>query len=368
MIRATRLLLFTFIFALLLSGCSTDQEQGLSQRQIEKLVLAANPHLDSPDIWARAIKESLQELNQPVEKQTVCAVIAVIAQESGFKTVPKNSGMPNILRKKIEGATSNLLVKELIQLRLDQHASNGNTFRENIDSIRSERDFELWYNEFTSASITKPILLVFNKDISDLVTTLGSMQVSVKFAKLYPKKPKNVGNGSIREILYTCKGGVFYGSACLLDYKHHYDDWKYVFADYNAGHYASRNAGFQKMLARISREKIDLDGDLLSYEDGKGSPSVTCFTFIDLLKNKGIGFDEEAVKKDFEKEKSYDFEETWSYKTLAAMHKKQFGRTIYAVLPEISLHSPKFVSKNLTTKWFANRVKGRFNHCMRTRI
>jgi len=366
--RAFRFAALMFLLNLFLSGCSHDQEQGLSQRQIEKLVLAASPHVDSPDIWARAIRESLHELGQPVDKEHACAVISVIMQESSFKTVPKNSGMPNILRKKIENASSNLIVQQLIQLRLDQHAANGKSFRENIDSIKSERDFELWYNEFTSASVTKPILIVFNKDISDLVTTLGSMQVSVKFAEHYPKKPKNVGSGSIREILYTCKGGVFYGAARLLDYKHNYDDWKYVFADYNAGRYSSRNAGFQKMLARVARKTVDLDGDLLSYENGKGVPSATYASFIELLKDREIVFDEEQIRKDFEKEKRYSFEKTWSYKTLAEMYKKKYGRTIYAVLPEISLHSPKFVSKNLTTKWFANRVKGRFIHCMRTRI
>jgi len=366
--RTYRFTVLTLLLTLFLSGCSRDQEQGLSQRQIEKLVLAANPNVDSPNIWARAIRESLQELKQPVDKETACAVISVIAQESSFKTVPKNSGMPNILRKKIENASSNIIVQQLIQLRLDQLAANGKTFRENIDSITSERDFELWYNEFTSASVTKPILIVFNKDIGNLVTTLGSMQVSVKFARHYPKKPKNVGSGSLREILYTCKGGVFYGTARLLDYKHNYDDWKYVFADYNAGHYASRNAGFQKMLANVLREKIDLDGDLLSYKDGKGVPSATYASFIELLKNKEIAFDEEDVKKDFAREKRHSFEKTWSYQTLATLHKEKFGRTIYAVLPEITLHSPKFVSKNLTTKWFANRVKGRFNRCMRTRI
>jgi len=367
--RVTRFTLFTtFMLLLFLSGCSRDQQQGLSQRQVEKLVRASRPGNPSPELWAKAIKESLEELGQPVDKEHVSAVCAVISQVSAFSISPKNSRMASILRKKIKAAESNEVLRLVIETRLDQRASNGKSFRENIDSIQSELDFEKWYDEFTSASITKPILLVLKKDASDLITTAGSMQVSVKFAEKYPKKPRNAGGGSVRDMLYTCKGGVFYGTAYLLDYKRNYDDWKYVFADFNAGHYSSRNAGFQKMLARLTRRTVVTDGDLLSYENGKATPSVTFVTFVNFLKNKGIEFDEKRVLKDFSKEKSYDFEQTWSYKTLAEMYKKRYGRQIYAVLPDIPLDSPKFVSKNLSTKWFANRVKERYNRCMRTRI
>jgi hypothetical protein len=365
---ANRSIVFTFLITLFLGACSGTQDYGLSEKQIKKVVLAASPNNPSPDIWARAIKESLEELGQPVDKEHVCAVCAVISQVSAFSISPKNTRMGSILRKKIEAAESNEVLRLLIETRLDQQASNGKSFRENIDLIKSELDFEKWYDEFTSAKITKPILLVLNKDASDLITTAGSMQVSVKFAEKYPKKPQNAGGGSVRNMLYTCKGGVFYGTAYLLDYKHNYDDWKYVFADFNAGHYSSRNAGFQEMLARLTRRAVDTDGDLMNYEDGKMTPSVTWVTFVNFLKKKEIGFDEKKVMDDFSKEKSYEFEDTWSYKTLAELHKKKYGRTIYAVLPDIPLNSPKFVSKNLSTKWFAERVKSRYNHCMRTRI
>ncbi len=367
MIRTTRLIVLAFVIVSSLSGCSKN-ETGLSQSQIEKLVLTARPGNTTPDIWASAIRESLVELGQPVDKAHVCAVLAVITQESSVSTSPKNRKMADILRKKISTFDSTKVLSFIIQKRLDQYAANGRTFRENMETISSEQDFELWYNEFTSAEITKPILLVFNKDINDLVTTIGSMQVSVKFARNYPKKPSNVGFGTIREILYTCKGGVYYGTAYMLDYKHRYNDWKYVFADYNAGRYASRNAGFQKMLADLSRKRIDLDGDLLNYAEGNNSRSVTYDTFIELLKNKGKEFDEGSVKKDFDQEKRYDFENTYSYKTLSYMHMKKFGSSIYAILPEIPLSSPKFTSRNLTTKWYAMRVKSHFERYMRRKI
>lgn len=366
--RTQRFIVFACLFVLFLGGCTGKRDPGLTEMQIEKLVLASRPNNASPDIWAKAIKESLEELDQPVDKEHVSAVVAVISQVSGFSISQKNPKMASILRKQIETAKSNEVLRFVIETRLDQKASNGRTFEENIDAIESELDFERWYEEFTSAKLTKPILLVLNKDASDLVTTIGSMQVSVRFAEEYPGKPRNIGMKSVRETLYTHKGGVFYGTAYLLDFKHDYDDWKYVFADFNAGHYTCRNAGFQKMLARLTHRTVVLDGDLINYEKGDIASSVTYGTFIDLLKKKEVEFDENQIRKDFSKEKKREFENTWSYKTLSELHRKQYGRTIYAVLPEIPLNSPKFASSNLSTKWFAQRVKSRFNHCIRTRI
>lgn len=371
MIRENRIALFTLcalFFAFVTSGCSRNDDSGLAEQQIEKLVLAAAPGLDSPDIWAKAIQESLQEIGVPVSKENACAVVAVIAQESGFKTVPKTPGMGNILHNRLKNAASNPIVRFIIDARLDQEAANGRTFRRNIDSIESERDVELWYNEFIGADLTKPILQVLDKDVDDLITTIGSMQISVRFAAHYPNKPENVTHNDIRKVLYTCKGGVFYGTAYLLDYKHRYDDWRYVFADYNAGHYACRNAGFQNMLANLTRKKIVPDGDLLSYKDGHAAFGSTYGILIDYLNETGMAFNEGDIKKDFRKEKSSDFEKTFSYKTISALHKSKFGSAIHAGMPEIPLKSDKFSGRNLSTKWFADKVKSRFERCMRTKL
>ncbi len=231
MIRETRIALFTLcalFFTFVLSGCSRNENSGLAEEQIEKLILVADPGLDSPDIWAKAIKESLQEIGVPVSKENACAVIAVIAQESGFKTVPKTPGMKKILHNRLKNAESNPIVRFIIESRLDQQAANGKTFRENIDSIESERDVELWYNEFIAADVTKPMLQVLNKDVDDLITTIGSMQISVRFAEHYSKNrktqgitisvksstPAKAGYSTVRRICSTTNTITTTGSMC----------------------------------------------------------------------------------------------------------------------------------------------------------
>jgi hypothetical protein len=108
------------------------------------------------------------------------------------------------------------------------------------------------------------------------IDTIGSMQVAVHFALRYEaykhgREQSLNDEWRIRNLLYTRKGGLYYGAAQLLAYKTGYEKKLYRFADFNAGRYASRNEVFQDTVAALLGKKLALDGDLLSYDSGGNS-------------------------------------------------------------------------------------------------
>lgn len=104
--------------------------------------------------------------------------------------------------------------------------------------------------------------------------------------------------GSLRDELFTRRGGLYFGAAHLLDYAADYDDMVHRFADFNAGHYASRNAGFQNALAIASGRKLALDGDLLIRGEDAERPSQT-----ELAAPWPIGstYSEREIRRDLER-------------------------------------------------------------------
>ena len=206
--------------------------------------------LNSADaqVWVTDVLSSLDTVGMVRTNESACAVMAVIEQESGYKEDPAVPGLSNLLANKIKKMEENLAVKLALEVRLNQPMNSGKTFREGISLVKTERDLASWYSEFTASKYLGPLLDRFGKGVDDVVGTVGSMQVSIDYAR---RVAAQLGQSSMnmRETLYTRKGGVLFGTAHLFYYPTHYEQMIYRFADYNAGHYASRNAGFQAMVA-----------------------------------------------------------------------------------------------------------------------
>lgn len=282
--------------------------------------------------------------------ERACAVIAVIEQESGYRTDPAVPNLPRIVMKALEDKLAPLgpLAKPTLRAILDDHTRAG------IETLRTERDLDRLFRETISAKLPAAARLI-GIDALNPVTTAGSMQVQVAFAR----ELSGMDDADTRELLYTRAGGVRFGTARLLGYGASYDDVLYRFADYNAGPYASRNAAFQEQLAQLAGTRLALDGDLLDYRGGAESQTLKSALAFAALHE----LSERRVRRDLEREKTLDFENTELWQAVRDAWQRSTGKAApYARVPEVTLTSPK-LSRGRTTAWFADSVRRRYAAC-----
>lgn len=313
--------------------------------------------------WVDDILSSLDDVKMARTNESMCAVMAVIEQESGYKEDPPVAGLSTLLANKIKKMGSNLALRLALEVRLDQAMSTGKTFREGMKLVKTERDLSKWYTEFTESRYTSPILKYMGKSVDDVVSTVGSMQVSLDYAR---KIAPSLGQSSMnmRETLYTRKGGVLYGTAHLFYYPTNYSDMIYRFADFNAGHYASRNAGFQAMVSQLSGKPLNADGDLIAHQpENSNQVSQTQNAVMQLFAKKMPTMTVQSIAQDLALEKNLDFEKTTTYQTVAQWYAQKYKKVIAQQIPKISLKSEK-ITRNLTTEWYANSVNRRYQQCL----
>ncbi len=294
-------------------------------------------------------------------RQNVCAVVAVIEQESNFHVNPAVPGLGAIAWKEIDSRAERAGVPHiLVHAAMELRSPNGRTYSERINSARTEKDLSDIYEDFIgSVPLGRKLFADWNP-----IRTRGPMQVNIAFAQSYAAVrpyPYPV-KSSIADELFTRRGSVYFGIAHLFAYQPPYDQYLYRFADFNAGQYASRNAAFQNAVSRASGIPLVTDGALLSHEsDAKGAGD----TELALRALAGrLDMSESAIHDALEQGRMKDFERTRLYQRVFALAERTTGRKLpRAIVPSIKLHGPK-LSRALTTSWYAHRVNGRFERCL----
>jgi hypothetical protein len=360
----------SFVLAgiVLMSACTHPQ---LREPPIDPDVARAEiarripPKIPNREGWAIDIFAAFESLEIRPTTENICAVIAVTEQESTFQVSPAVPGLAAIARREIESrATRYHIPAAAVNAALSLKSPTGASYRERLDKVKTEKELNDIFADFTSmAPLGGRLFGGLNP-----VRTGGPMQVSIAYAEQHAdaKKYPYPVHSTIRNEVFTRRGGMYFGIAHLLDYPAEYDDMVYRFADFNAGHYASRNAAFQNAVSIMSNTPLALDGDLLLHGEAASDPSKTELAARKLADQ--IDLSDSEIRRDLERGDADDFADTKLYKRVFDIGDKSGrGRRLpRAVVPKIRLESPK-ITRKLTTEWFAKRVDERYERCLARR-
>jgi Protein of unknown function (DUF1615) len=311
--------------------------------------------------WAADMYAAFTALGIEPTHESICAVVAVIEQESGFHVDPVIPGLPAIAWREIDRRAERAGVPPLmVHTALQLTSPTGRSYSDRIDSARTEKDLSDIFEDFIGAVPLGRTLFAERNPIR----TRGPMQVNIAFAeqyaaaKPYPYPVKL----SIADEVFTRRGSLYFGTAHLLAYAATYDAYLYRFADFNAGQYASRNAAFQSAVSSASGILVAPDGALLPHDSEVKGPGSTELAVRALSKRLNMG--DSAIHNALEQGKAADFDRTELYQRVFALADRAAGQRLpRALVPRIQLHGPK-IARSLTTEWYAHRVDQRFKRCL----
>ncbi len=309
--------------------------------------------------WASDIQSAFQSLQLPPTTANLCATLAVIEQESGYKADPPVPGLGRIARGEIERRAGQMGVPKIaVAGALRLKAPDGEAYGDKLARVRSERELSDLYEQIITRAprLGRGLLARANP-----VRTGGPMQVSIDYAEAQVKeRPYPYASGaSIRHEVFTRRGGLYFGIAHLLKYPNAYPRHLYRFADFNAGHYASRNAAFQSAVSVASGTQLVRDGDLVLHGSKDAGATERALQSI----AGQLGLTPEEIRADLERSIRDEFEYSRLYRELYALAEQRAGRKLpRASMPQIALESPK-ITRKLTTEWFATRVESRYRAC-----
>lgn len=345
----------------LLAGCATQQRMQTPPRspaevRAQLVRLLPGDTVDREG-WATDIQSAFQLLDIPPSSENLCAALAVTAQESGFKADPEIPGLGRIARGELDRrAAQHHLPKLLVSAALRLPSPGGMSYQQRLQSVRTERELSRLYEDFIGKVPLGQRLL----GGANPVRTGGPMQVSIAFAEQHASAHPYpyATDASIRHEVFTRRGGLYFGIAHLLDYPNSYQRHLYRFADFNAGWYASRNAAFQAAVTAASGVPLALDGDLIVHGSDKVGATEAAVRSL----GSRLDMNDAAIRRALEQGDRFGFEDTAVHARVFALAERNGQPLPRAVLPRITLQSPK-ITRKLTTEWFATRVEQRYRRC-----
>ena len=348
---------------LILAGCSAERAAPLKEGEkpidVASVVRAKMPaSVKDRDAWAKDLATTFESQSLAPTLENICSVLAVAQQESNYQADPPVPGLSKIAWQEIDKRAARLHIPQfVVHTALKINSTTGKSYSERLDNVKTEKQLSAIFDDLIDrVPLGQTLFGSLNP-----VHTGGPMQVSIDFAEKHASGYPWKMDGSVRQEVFSRRGGLWFGTYHLLNYPANYSAPLYRFADFNAGWYASRNAAFQNAVSKASGVKLALDGDLIRYdtrEPGKTELAVR------KLAGK-LDMSEREIRQQLEKGDSLAFEKTALYREVYRLAEQKSGKAQpKEMLPGIQLESPK-ITRNLTTAWFAKRVDDRRARCMR---
>ncbi len=365
-------------------------------------IQSARLSLPEREIWAKAILDHLEKNKISFNRMHITIILVTIDRESGFNDVPIIANPEKKIEAKIAQFKKNHAVAymaaggsiadgkkiamDFVKLRREENLQNG-IYTTNEKGIKmgvfTQKDMDLavdyamsLYDEYATDLLKK---FYAKKDLEQFRPKNGGcMQVSIEKAQELAGKyeGKVVSSKAMRDILNTREGGLKYGFLAMKElFEAHenegglsLDKMKFVLIDYKMGSFATRNAGIQANLKRLGAEDISSTGVLLEYDKTgkvKEENSPTEEAIGKFFRENGVKISPEQIRKDLLKEKSADFKDTPTYKTLVELFAKN-KLEIVSTMPEgkVKTNNVKVENDKTSTVAYANSSYARYHRLM----
>ena len=348
--------------AMVLSACTSQQaptmKAGEKPVDVASVVRQKMPaSVRDRDAWAQALAKTFESQKLAPTEDNICSVLAVAQQESNYQADPAVPGLSKIAWQEIDRRAEKMHIPAfLVHTALKINSPTGKSYSERLDAVKTEKQLSAIFDDFIG------MVPMGQKLFGSLnpVHTGGPMQVSIAFAEQHQNGYPWKMDGTVRQEVFTLRGGVWFGTYHLLNYPANYTAPIYRFADFNAGWYASRNAAFQYAVSKATGVKLALDGDVILY--GSDEPGSTEMAVRKLASK--LSLSNSDIHHQLQKGDSQAFETTALYKGVYKIAEQRAGKPLAKeMLPGIQLESPK-ITRKLTTAWFAKRVDERRAKCM----
>ena len=345
--------------------------------------------------WMLAINRAAHQLEAPcADDDLLVLVLTTIQLESGISADPplENPNLDKLFELRLKKIKDEVpLAESLLDSSTLDEAIRGKLRRDTRKGdIRTEGDLVRYVKEdlrpwlvghlreeyFLPEAVAE---FIAEKGVPNPVSTLGPMQVNV-FKATGNARGRGEAIASpdvMRERLLApdtaVERGLLEGMAQLWPSYAYYraglsadEAVRYATADYNAGEYSSRNAGFQERVSELTGHPLTLDGDLLVYRGGEPAERVsnTESAIITLLRNVPAY----RIRRDLllEKEPAFDTTRTWL--EVCALYRARTKKTCQAArvpagadneaarLKMGRSYTPGNYSRAYLKRWRANRL------------